>query len=513
MTENTKQVLLVILDGWGHREEEKDNAIAEARTPFFDHLYTTYPHSLLGAHGRYVGLPDGQSGNSEVGHIAIGTGQIIHTDLVRITKAFEDGTIMDNQTLRDLFTHVTANSSTLHLLGLLSPGGVHSHQKHLHGMLRVAKEAGITKIAIHAFTDGRDTPPQSARGYLEELEQILEEEGVGYIASAAGRFWAMDRDHNWDRVSRAEDALFAGKGSIHQNAKASEVMHALHEKGIMDEHLEPMVFLDEKGSSYTIQKNDGVLFFNFRPDRARMLARRISLRAEKENLYFATMTGYDATLPAHVLFPQPSVETSIAHSVSNAGLSQAHIAETEKYAHVTYFLNGGKEVRYANEEDILIPSRKDILTHDLAPDMRAKEITDAAILQIKKGVNFIVINYANSDMVAHTANKDATLHAIETIDTEMKRLVENAKEMGAIVFITSDHGNAEVTIDQQTGVKHTAHTTNPVPAILTLPSVALSDGGLADVAPTILELLDIIPPTAMNGRSLIVQHLKDKKQR
>lgn len=503
MTKNVKKVVLIILDGWGHREEEKDNAITQANTPFFDHLYSTYPHSLLGASGHDVGLPDGQNGNSEVGHMTIGTGQIINTDLVRITKAFKEGTIENNQVLRELLSHVKKYNSTLHLLGLLSPGGVHSHQEHLHAMIHIAKEAGITKIAIHAFTDGRDTPPQSAQTYLKELEQVLDGEGVGYIASVTGRFYAMDRDHNWDRVSRAENALFHGKGDVHKNVKASEVMHKLHDKGVLDEHLEPVIFLDEKGSSYTIQKNDGVLFFNFRPDRARMLARRILERAEKENLYFATMTGYDATLPARVLFPQPSIDVSLARTVSEAGLTQAHIAETEKYAHVTYFLNGGKELCYPNEEDVLIESRKDILTHDLAPQMRAKEITDAAIIQMEKGRDFIVINYANADMVAHTANKNAALQAIETIDTEIERLVTNANKLGVVVLITSDHGNAEVSVDQETGIIHTAHTTNPVPAILTLQGVTLRDGGLADVAPTVLQLLGITPPSAMSGKSII----------
>lgn len=504
MTKSIKKVVLVILDGWGHRDEEKDNAITQANTPFFDHLYSTYPHSLLGASGRYVGLPDGQSGNSEVGHITIGTGQIINTDLVRITKAFKGGTLENNRVLLELLSHVKKYNSTLHLLGLLSPGGVHSHQEHLHAMIRTAKEAGITKIAIHAFTDGRDTPPQSARRYLEELEQVLDEEGVGYIASATGRFYAMDRDHNWDRVSRAENALFHSKGDVHKNVKASEVVRKLHDTGIFDEHLEPVIFLDEKGSAYSIQKNDGVLFFNFRPDRARMLARRISERAERENLYFATMTDYDATIAAHVLFPQPSIDVSIARTVSEAGLSQVHIAETEKYAHITYFLNGGKEIRYPNEEDILIESRKDILTHDLAPNMRAKEITDAAILQIEKGIDFIVLNYANADMVAHTANKNATLQAIETIDTEIARLVTSANKFGVVVFVTSDHGNAEVSVDQETGILHTAHTTNPVPAILTLQGATIRDGGLADVAPTVLQLLGITPPSAMSGKSLII---------
>ncbi|MEK7494083.1 MAG: 2,3-bisphosphoglycerate-independent phosphoglycerate mutase, partial [Patescibacteria group bacterium] len=422
-----RHAILVILDGWGHRESEDHNAIAQTPTPFFDSLLARYPHTLLHASGTHVGLPDGQSGNSEIGHMTIGAGRVINTDLVRITKAFKDDTAGDNTTLRSLFAHTAKHRSTLHLVGLLSPGGVHSHHNHLHDIIRLAKRAGITTIAVHAFTDGRDTPPQSAHIYLRELEQVLDREKVGFIATASGRFYAMDRDHNWDRVKRAEDALFHSIGTAHTK-KPSEVLAALHAQGITDEHLEPIIFCDEAGKTYAIEENDGVLFFNFRPDRARMLSRRIMERAQGNNIFFATMTEHDATLPVPAVFSAHEPGLSLAQIISEAGLTQAHIAETEKYAHATYFLNGKKELCYPNEEDVLIESRKDILTHDHAPKMRAAEITDAVIERIARGIDFIFVNYANADMVGHTAKVAALRIAIHEIDLQLERLVAAAEK-------------------------------------------------------------------------------------
>ncbi len=501
-----QQIALIVLDGWGHREDTKDNAIAEAKTPFFDSLMAKYPHAVLDASGPEVGLPNGQIGNSEIGHMTIGAGRTIDTDLVRITKAMEDGKFLTNPAIQTVFKHVEKNNSTLHLMGLLSPGGIHSHSAHLHGILRAAKEYGLTSIAIHAFTDGRDTPPQSAHESLAELEALLAELGIGFIATASGRFYAMDRDHNWDRLERAERAIFKGDGKQHEGVLPSEVLKNFYKEGALDEHLEPIVFLDSSGKTYNLEDNDGVFFFNYRPDRARMLSKRIVEASKEKNICFATLTEYHKDLGAHVAFAPNSIDTTLAAEVSKAGFTQAHIAETEKYPHATYFLNGGREEPHIGEEHILIESRKDVPTHDLAPEMRAKEIADAAIEQVKKGTNFIFINFANADMVGHTANKPAIITAVETIDRELKRFIEVLTEAGGVALITADHGNAEVNIDQETHERHTAHTMNRVPVIITKEDVDLHDGTLADIAPTILKLYKLPIPKEMTGKDLVVRH-------
>ncbi len=497
------QIALIILDGWGHREDTQDNAIAEAKTPFFDSLLVRYPHAVLDASGEDVGLPSGQIGNSEIGHMTIGAGKIIDTDLVRITKAMNRGEFPTNPKISELFEHVQKEGSTLHLMGLLSPGGIHSHHAHLHGILKAAKEFGIEKIAIHVFTDGRDTPPQSAHQSLKELENLLEELGIGFIATASGRFYAMDRDHNWDRLAKAEQAIFHGKGKTHITRTPSAILKALYKDGVLDEHLEPHVFLDESGKAYTIENNDGVFFFNYRPDRARMLTKKILEHAKEKNIKLVTLTQYEKDLSEHAAFLPGTIETTLANELSNASFTQAHIAETEKYPHATYFLNGGREAPHAGEEHILVPSRKDVPTHDLAPEMRAKEITDKAIEQIEKGTNFIFINYANADMVGHTANKEAIVIAVETIDRELKRFIEALTAHGGVALITADHGNAELNIDQETHEKHTAHTLNRVPVILTKENIKLSNGTLADVAPTMLSLFNLPVPKTMTGKNLI----------
>jgi 2,3-bisphosphoglycerate-independent phosphoglycerate mutase len=497
-----KQVALIILDGWGHREDTKDNGIAEAKTPFFDSLLAKYPHAVLDASGEDVGLPEGQIGNSEIGHMTIGAGKVIDTDLVRITKAMNRGEFITNPQIRGLFEHVQKNNSTLHLLGLLSPGGIHSHHAHLHGLLKAAKEFGIEKVAIHAFTDGRDTPPQSAHASFRELEDLLAELGIGFIATASGRFYAMDRDNNWDRLEKAEKAICEGSGNICKTGKPSEILNKLYKNGVLDEHLEPHVFLDENGSAYTLKESDGALYFNFRPDRARQLTKKVLEYSKTRNIKFVTLTQYEKHLGEHAAFLPGSIETTLANELSNAGFTQAHIAETEKYAHATYFLNGGRETPHKGEEHILVESRKDITTHDQAPEMRAKEITDKAIEQIEKDTNFIFINYANADMVGHTANKEAIIIAVETIDRELKRFIEALTAKGGIALITADHGNAELNVDQDTHEKHTAHTLNRVPVILTKENVTLINGTLADVAPTMLSLFDLPVPNTMTGKVL-----------
>jgi 2,3-bisphosphoglycerate-independent phosphoglycerate mutase len=497
----SRQVVLIILDGWGYREDTTHNAIAQAKTPTFDRMWKEYPHTLLEASGLAVGLPEGQMGNSEIGHTTIGAGKVVDTDLVRIGKAIRANEFISNPAFVKLFKHVKKHDSTLHVKGLIGKGGVHAHSEHLHAFLRAAKEAGITKIAIHAFTDGRDTAPQSAAGYLEELEKVIEDLGIGFIATATGRFYAMDRDNNWDRVKKAEDALFEGKG---KNKKPSEIIKELYKEGKIDEHLEAMVFLDDTGKSYKVEKNDGVFFFNFRSDRARQLSRKIAEKKDSDNICFVTLTEYDPNLPADVAFPVISIETTLAAEISRAGLTQAHIAETEKFPHATYFLNGGKQDPHSGEVHIMLDSRKDVPTHDLAPKMRAEAIAEKAVEEIKKGTHFIFINFANPDMVGHTANVPAIVEALEEVDTQLDKVLDALHKNGGTAFVTADHGNAEVNIDGETGDKHTAHTINPVPAILTNQTAQLrSGGGLADIAPTILNLLGVAQPQSMTGKSLL----------
>lgn len=502
-----KPHILIVLDGWGHREEIKNNAIAEAKTPFFDSLWQKCPHTLLDASALSVGLPEGQMGNSEVGHMTIGAGKIIDTDLVRISKAIQNNEFSTNPAFTELFAHVLAHDSVLHIKGLLSPGGIHSHSSHVYAFMEAAKNAGVTKIAIHAFTDGRDTGPRSAGAYLRELEGVIDDLGIGFIATTSGRFYAMDRDNNWDRLEKVEKAIFEGVCDIkHQNCKPSEIMEKLYKEGIVDEHLEPVMFLDEDGHNYAVQDNDGIFFFNFRSDRARMLSHKIMAHAEKKNLFFVTLTEYDKNIPARVAFPPSTITTTLAKEVSHAGYTQAHIAETEKYAHATYFLNCLQELPNEGEEHILVESRKDIPTHDLAPEMRAKEIADKAIACIEKGTDFIFINFANADMVGHTGNTPAIITALETVDRELQRVVECAERHAGVVLITADHGNAEENINQDTGEAHTAHTTNLVPCIITDTTVTLGNetGTLADVAPTMLRLMGIQQPEVMTGRNLLL---------
>ncbi|MCE9628844.1 MAG: 2,3-bisphosphoglycerate-independent phosphoglycerate mutase [Candidatus Vogelbacteria bacterium] len=505
---NTKKpVVLIVLDGWGYREELKDNAIAEAKTPNFDAYWDKYPHTLLCASGEAVGLPEGQMGNSEVGHMTIGAGAVMDTDLVKIKKAIQSGEFGKNPAFRALFDHVKKNNSVLHIQGLVSDGGVHSHKDHLIAFLQAAKEAGVQNVAIHVFTDGRDTAPQSAAKYLKELEEVIAYTGVGFIATLSGRLYAMDRDNNWDRVEKATDAIFECKGNICHLKQPSIYLEELYSQGLVDEKLEPIVFTDEKGEMHKLKENDGVFFFNFRPDRARMISHKIAEKALQANILFVTMTEYEPTLVCQVAFRQSNIETTMAEQISKAGLTQAHIAETEKFPHATYFLNGGKNDPYQGEEDIMLPSRKDVLTHDLAPKMQAEGIANKAIEQINKGTDFIFINIANPDMVGHTANVPAIVEAVEETDKQLGRIIEALDQKGGVAFITADHGNAEVNIDEQTGERHTSHTCNPVPVIITDTNIkfilAENEGSLADIAPTILRLLNITQPVQMTGRVLV----------
>lgn len=501
-----KQVALIVLDGWGYREDTRDNAVAAAKTPNFKKYWDMYPHSLLEASGLAVGLPEGQMGNSEVGHMTIGAGKALDQDLVRIQKAIDTGEYEKNPAFAALFQHVKDNNSVLHALGLVSDGGVHSHQEHLFAFLRAAQKAGIKKVAVHVFTDGRDTAPQSAKASLERLEKVLEEVGNAFIASISGRFYAMDRDNNWDRLKKTEDALFECKGNV-CTIKPSAYLEDLYKQNLgkasLDEHIEPIVCTDLNGENCAIKDNDAVFFFNFRSDRARMLSQKLLEKQDASNICFATLTEYSSEFKCLVAFPPVKIDTTLAKEISQAGLTQAHVAETEKFPHATYFLNGGVETLYPGEKHILLDSRKDVTTHDLAPKMRAEAIADKAIEEIRNGTNFIFINFANPDMVGHTANVPAIIEAVEEVDTQLGRVVEAMNEVDGAVFFTADHGNAEVNIDPETGEKHTSHTINPVPAVLTDSTQGLQGGTLADIAPTILTLLGLTPPKSMTGKSLI----------
>lgn len=497
-----KQVALIVLDGWGYREEIADNAVAAAKTPHFDKYWNMYPHTLLEASGEAVGLPEGQVGNSEVGHMTIGAGRALDTDLVRIGKTIREDTYGERTAFGELFAHVMQHDSAVHVLGLLGTGGVHAHHDHLVAFLHACKKQGINKVYLHVFTDGRDTAPQSAGGFLKTLEQELETIGVGRIATMSGRFYAMDRDQNWDRLSHAEAALFEGKGSKH-HLKPSEIMASLHEKGVFDERLEPVVLTDNDGTAYPIQKNDGVFFFNFRSDRARMLTETLLKHKEDKNLFIVTMTEYSSKYDVAVAFPPEALQTTMAQEVANAGMTQAHIAETEKFPHATYFLNGGQEEPHTGEEFVLLDSRKDVPTHDLAPKMRAESIADEAIKRIEQDTNFIFINFANPDMVGHTANVPAIVEALEETDTQLGRVIEALTRNGGTAIITADHGNAEVNFDKEANVPHTAHTLNKVPCIITDTSLSLKDGGdLTWLAPSVLALLGIEKPAGMTGKEL-----------
>jgi len=500
----SQPIVLIILDGWGYNENPKYNAIVQASTPFFDYLWKTYPHALLQASAEAVGLPPEQIGNSEIGHMTIGTGRTIDTNLVRIDQAAEENKFISNPAFTQLFNHVDTHDSTLHVMGLVSPGGIHSHRDHLYAFLKAAKSSGVSKLAIHAFTDGRDVPPQSGAEYLRELEDVLDEIQIGFIATVSGRFYAMDRDKNWSRIERAESAIFYCDGKTCVAKKPSEALEELYEDEVMDELLEPLVFLDDNGRGWPIQSNDGIFFFNYRPDRARQLSLKIIERQSTHNLCFVTMTEYDKTMETIVAFPEQTIDDSLAALVSQAGLRQSHIAETEKYSHLTYFLNGGHEEPHENERHILVDSRRDIKTHDQAPEMRAHDIATKVIEQIRDGDDFIVINFANADMVGHTANIPAIKIAVETVDRELKRVVDATQQAGGIAIITSDHGNAEINVDYESGVKHTAHTLQPVPLIITRKDCSVRDSGtLADIAPTILKLMNLSQPSSMTGNILI----------
>ncbi len=503
-----KPIMLMILDGFGLREEKEYNAYKLANTPFIDFLFNNYSWSKLEASGLSVGLPEGQMGNSEVGHMNIGAGRIVYQDLTRINKAIEDGSFFENKVLLNAIETAKKYKSKIHLLGLLSDGGVHSHINHLFAILKMIKQNNYDKVYIHCFMDGRDTPPTEGINYLRELKNFIEVENIGNIASVMGRFYAMDRDRRWERIEKAYKVIVNGEGREIKNF--IEEVAKRYEKGETDEFIVPFI-VDKNG---TIQDNDVVIFYNFRADRARELTRALmednfsnfNIKNRPKISYFCTMTMYDKDFPFPIIFPPEKYKNILGEVISNYKLRQLRIAETEKYAHVTYFFNCGREKPFENEDRVLIPSPQEVKTYDQKPEMSAYLVTDEVLRRIDNNIyDFIVLNYANLDMVGHTGVLEATIKAFEALDKCVEKVVKKVLEKNGIIFFMSDHGNSELMVDEH-GNPHTAHTTNKVPFIFisnTVKPKEIKDGKLADVAPTILKVMGIPIPNEMDGANLI----------
>lgn len=506
-----KLAALIILDGFALRNEVKGNAVAQANKPNFDKYWNTYAHTQLTASGEAVGLPDGQMGNSEVGHLNIGAGRIVYQSLTRINLAIKSGSFYKNEAFLNAIEHAKTNGRALHLFGLLSDGGVHSHQNHLLALVKLAKEQGLTEVYVHAFLDGRDVGPQTALTYIEEIEAEMKKLGVGQIATVIGRYYAMDRDRRWDRTKLAYDAIRYGEGEKFTSAK-EVIDHSYNEK-IYDEFVLPSVIVDETNEPKgKVEDGDAVIFYNFRPDRAIQLSQSFANEQftdfdlgddSLERIYFVKMTDYSDTISGEVAFQAIDLVNTVGEVIANEGLNQLRIAETEKYPHVTYFMSGGREEEFPAEKRILINS-PDVATYDLKPEMSAYEVTDALLADLKEGkTNAVILNYANPDMVGHSGKLEPTIKAVEVVDECLGKVVDKILELGGTVIITADHGNSDevITIDNQ---PMTAHTTNPVPVIITKDNITLrEDGILADLAPTLLDLLNINKPEEMTGTSLI----------
>ena len=494
---------LIIMDGYGLNPDSQGNAVAAARTPVLDKLFATCPHTTLSASGLDVGLPDGQMGNSEVGHTNIGGGRVVFQDLPRINRAIEDGSFFENEAYCAAMDACLKHDSALHLYGLLSDGGVHSHTNHVWALLKMAKIRGLHKVYIHAFLDGRDVSPTSGKDFVAEAVAKCKEIGVGKIATVMGRYYAMDRDKRWDRLERAYDAMVYGEGI--QNSDPVDAVAKSYRDGVTDEFVEPVV-CDKDG---TISDNDSIIFFNFRPDRAREITRAFvdpafdGFQRQFFPVTYVCTTEYDASMPnVLVAFPRVAVKNGLGEYLSSMGMTQLRIAETEKYAHVTFFFNGGVETVYPGEDRVLVNSPK-VATYDLQPEMSAVEVTDQCVERIESGAyDVIILNFANCDMVGHTGVFDAAVKAVETVDTCVGRVVDATRAMGGIAMITADHGNAEIMVKND-GSPMTAHTTDPVPFIVVGAAVELHPGRLADIAPTILDVMGLACPPEMDGKSLI----------
>lgn len=508
-----KVTMLMILDGFGDNKNKDGNAIKLAKKPNIDKLMKKYPNTDIFTSGLHVGLPEGQMGNSEVGHTNIGAGRIVYQELTRITKSIEDGDFFSNPEFIAAIENCKKHNSKLHILGLVSDGGVHSHNRHLYGLLEMAKRRDFEDVYVHCFLDGRDTPPASAETYIAELQEKMKEKGVGKIASLSGRFYAMDRDKRWQRVQKCYDALVNGEGE-----KAGDPIKAIedsYQKEVFDEFVVPTVMCNGNEPVAKIEENDSVIFFNFRPDRAREITRALvdpefdGFKTKKMNLYYVCFTSYDETMPnVHIAFKKEPLKNTFGEVVSEAGLTQLRIAETEKYAHVTFFFNGGEEKQYPGEDRILVPSPK-VETYDMKPEMSAYEVTDKVCEALESDkYDVVILNFANTDMVGHTGSLQAAIKAVEAVDECVGKIVKIIEEKQGNLLITADHGNAEQMIDYKTGEPHTAHTTNPVPIILVTANKEYKlkeNGKLADLAPTMLDLMGIKQPEEMTGESLLIR--------
>ena len=509
-----RPTVLMILDGYGLNEKTEGNAIAQANKPVMDKLMAEYPFVKGYASGLAVGLPDGQMGNSEVGHLNMGAGRIVYQELTRITKEIQDGDFFENKALLHAIENAKENDTALHMYGLLSDGGVHSHNTHLYALLEMAKRHGLKKVYVHCFLDGRDTPPESGKDFVQALQDKMDEIGVGEIATVSGRYYAMDRDNRWDRIEKAYVALTKGEGVT--AASGVEAVAQSYEKGETDEFVLPTVVLKNGAPTATIQDGDSIIFFNFRPDRAREITRTFCCdefdgfdRGPRKKVVYVCFSEYDVTIPnKEIAFQKVSITNTFGEYLAAHHMTQARIAETEKYAHVTFFFNGGVEAPNEGEDRILVKSPK-VATYDLKPEMSAFEVCDKFVEAIKSGkYDVIITNFANPDMVGHTGVLPAAIQAIEAVDQCVGRVVEALKEVDGQMFICADHGNAEQLIDYETGEPFTAHTTNPVPFILVNydSDYALREGGvLADIIPTLIEMMGMEQPKEMTGKSLLIK--------
>jgi 2,3-bisphosphoglycerate-independent phosphoglycerate mutase len=511
-----KPVALIILDGFGCRKETEGNAVKAANKPNFDRYWNTYPHTQLLASGEAVGLPEGQMGNSEVGHLNLGAGRVVYQEFTRVSKSIREGEFFQNETFLGAVKHVKQHQSSLHLYGLVSDGGVHSHISHLMALLELAKQQNVERVFVHAFLDGRDVLPGSAVNYIKQVQEKMQELGVGEIATIQGRYYAMDRDKRWERTEKAYRAMVYGEGD-----KATDPLVALEEsysKSVTDEFVIPTVIVDENGNPIgQIRDNDAIIMFNFRPDRAVQISQVFTNedfrgfdRGPKfpKNLYYVCMTHFSETVGGYVAYKPTNLDNTLGEVLAQNHLTQLRAAETEKFPHVTYFFSGGREAQFEGEDRILIPSPK-VATYDLKPEMSAYELADAVVEKLKTGkFDVLVLNFANPDMVGHSGIMEAAVKAIEAVDECLGKVVETILAMGGVALITADHGNADMMIDPETGAPCTTHTTNPVPFIVTHKDVQLREGGkLADIAPTILKLLGVTQPKEMSGESIVTNSI------
>jgi 2,3-bisphosphoglycerate-independent phosphoglycerate mutase len=504
-------LVLVVLDGWGLREQRDGNAIKLARTPTYLELLERYPHSTLQASGEQVGLPSGQMGNSEVGHITMGAGRVVYQDLTRIDKSISDGDFFEKPALIEAMTRCKGDQHALHLIGLVSPNGIHSHTRHLNALVEMAARYKLPRVFVQAFTDGRDTSPAGGAGFVGELEQVMTKAGTGRVASVGGRYYGMDRDNRWERTKKSFDSIVSGQAPHTQSAV--DYIRKSYEAGVSDEFVEPGTIVDANDQPIgPVRDGDSVIFFNFRSDRARQLTRALTLdqfdgfdRNPRPTVHLTTMTQYDRTFTFPVAFPPQSLSGSFAEVIAERQMTNLRVAETEKYPHVSYFFNCGIEKPYAGEDRILVPSPK-VPTYDQQPEMSARGITDALVNDVEGHKHDVIIcNFANADMVGHTGNLDAAIAAVETIDHCLGRIVRAVRDAGGILIVTSDHGNAEEMWNTTLNEPHTAHTSNPVPVVVVQDAkgMRLRDGGsLRDIAPTMLGILDVPAPSEMTGQDL-----------